>query len=66
MPRQFEFEARILVEQYYASGPDRMKQVIAAALEKAATSRLSSSEQSREQLLEDVKLAELASERGSE
>jgi len=39
MPRQFETEAKILVDQHYAAGPERMKEVIADALRHAVRSR---------------------------
>lgn len=66
MPRKFDFEARLLVEQYYASGPERMRQVIADALEKASARSADEGEEGRERLLEEVKEAEKASELGSE
>lgn len=65
MTKDFTLTARILVDQHYAAGPDRMKQAIAQALSEAAGS-LEPDDEPRRQLLREVSELEKTSQRGSE
>lgn len=66
MPDTFVRDAQTLVDQHYAAGPDRMKEVIAEALRAAATKHAGAGGDPREALKHELETLESASERGSE
>lgn len=65
MTTDFKLTARILVDQHYAAGPDRMKEVLAQALAEAVAPAKAPSDP-QEQLRREVAELEKTSERGSE
>jgi len=56
--------AKTLVDQHYAAGPDRMKEVLAETI--AGLMKKAPDKSPREALLDEVRNAEQASLRGSE
>lgn len=65
MTTDFQLTAKNLVDQHYAAGPDRMKEVLAEALAEASeTARPANL--SHEQLQQQVAELEKTSQRGSE
>lgn len=61
----FKLLAQTLVDQHYASGPERLKDVLAQAFAELS-GQAGQPDNPRAQLLEEVRDAEKASERGSE
>lgn len=65
MTKDYTLEARTLVDQHYAGGPERLKEVLAEALAEAAGAT-GPREDPRERLEREVSELEKTSERGSE
>ncbi|KFC66676.1 hypothetical protein FF80_02443 [Devosia sp. LC5] len=65
MTTDFKLLAKVLVDQHYAAGPDRLKEVLAQALADASAPAQPDG-QPRERLLEEVAELEKTSQRGSE
>ena len=65
MTKDFTLEARTLVDQHYAAGPARLKEVLAEALAEAAGAP-GAQDDPRERLEREVAELEKTSERGSE
>jgi hypothetical protein len=65
MNTDFKLLAQTLVDQHYAAGPDRLKEVLAQAMAEAAGAAKPAG-QPRERLRQEVSELEKTSERGSE
>jgi hypothetical protein len=65
MTTDFTLQAKVWVDQHYAAGPDRLKEVLAQALAEASAPAQPDG-QPRERLLAEVAELEKTSQRGSE